>query len=212
VERAAAKRCLIPPSLGQRGRPEPPPWGYHQPPIRVRDRLLSFDQLGGQSLRHCSKVMRRLAIAVGLVATGLAAGSAATAAARHPGATTCGIPYVFHVDRQRILSGSCAGELPAHPPSVTIREGTRFWVEIAHEQSGKLDYPVPTPGSQAVQRTSRHRSRVYYLAHRGLRTTKLFAHGTRSCPSSNPKIGGCAVLKVRVAPRLTGAQPAHDFR
>ncbi len=117
-----------------------------------------------------------------------------------PASTTCGIPYAFTAPNEAsVLSGSCAGMLPSAPPKLTIRRGGRVTVEIVHEQSGRLDFPVPRPTTDSVEIVSHSGATATYMGAR-VGTTTLVAHHTRFCAAHDPRFGSCPVLKVRVAP------------
>lgn len=122
-----------------------------------------------------------------------------------PAATTCGIPYTFRFDRTTVTAGSCARILPLVPSRFAIRLGQRFSVEVAHEMTGALDFPVPSPEGSAVRLLSQRGAKAIYVA-RSPGTATLLARHTRLCESSDPAFGSCAVLVVRVIrPRATGA-------
>jgi len=72
--------------------------------------------------------------------------------------------------------GSCAGRISSS--SVTIRRGQRLSVEIAHEQNGRLDFPVPTPITAAIKILSRSGASVRYQAV-SPGTARLVAHHTQ---------------------------------
>jgi hypothetical protein len=112
--------------------------------------------------------------------------------------TTCGTPYTFTAPGHRTTeSGSCAGLIS--PASLTIRRGQRLEVEITHEQDGRLDFPVPTPTTAAIQILSRSGSSVTYQAVL-TGTARLVAHHTQFCAALDPRVGDCAALMVHVKP------------
>jgi hypothetical protein len=111
--------------------------------------------------------------------------------------TTCGIPYTFKTDGKTVLSGTCAALLPPTPPQLTVRLGERFSVQIAHEQDGRLDFPVPVPITDAVRMLGRSGATATYTA-QSLGTVTLIARHTESCLKTNPHIGTCPALDVRV--------------
>lgn len=136
-----------------------------------------------------------LAASAALAACGAyAAGSAAP----HENVTTCGIPYTFTVDGHQVPSGSCAGQMPGHPPSVAIHPGDRFTLLITGNRNGAhvtRAFPVPKPTGSAVVITDVRGLTVHYQA----RTTGRTQLRVRSefCPT-NPKVSTCSVLVVSV--------------
>jgi len=113
------------------------------------------------------------------------------------GATTCGTPYTFKVGGKAILSGSCAGTIGPKSPLLTVRLGRRFSVQILAERDGRLDFPVPAPTTTAVRLLGRRGSTASYLA-RSRGTTTLVSRHTRFCANTDPHIGTCTALKVRI--------------
>ncbi|MGI8557226.1 MAG: hypothetical protein ACR2ND_02775 [Solirubrobacteraceae bacterium] len=118
-------------------------------------------------------------------------------AAPRTGATTCGTPYTFKVDGKAIPSGSCAATIGPKFPLLTVRVGRRFSVQILHEEDGRLDFPVPAPTTTTVRLLGRRGSTASYLA-RSRGTTTLVSRHTRFCANTDPHIGTCTALKVRV--------------
>lgn len=111
--------------------------------------------------------------------------------------TTCGVPYTFVVQARTIESGSCASLLPSVAPELTVRVGARFSVSIAHEESGRPDFPVPEPTSDAVRLVSHGASTATYVA-RGIGHATLVARHTRFCVKDDPHLGACPTLEVYV--------------
>jgi hypothetical protein len=87
--------------------------------------------------------------------------------------------------------------IPGRPIRFSLAVGARFRIEIGHEQSGVLDFPVPMPAGTEVRRVSRHGATVTYQA-RATGTTRLIAHHTRFCDRPGPRIGSCTAAVVRV--------------
>jgi hypothetical protein len=120
--------------------------------------------------------------------------------AAFPPVTACGVPYTFSLPhRIRVTSGSCAGLIGRAAPSVVIHRGDRFSVEIAHEHSGKLGFPVPMPTTSAVRIVSRRGTSVRYRA-QSLGAVRLISHHTRFCTARDPRLGDCAALRIRIEP------------
>jgi hypothetical protein len=111
--------------------------------------------------------------------------------------TTCGPAYQFKVERKALPVGGCAGILPRTAQAVTVRVGTHFSVVIEHEESGGLDFPVPTPNSPAVALLRRTGPDVSYVA-KSKGTSILLAKRTRFCAATDPRIGTCPALEVHV--------------
>jgi hypothetical protein len=143
-----------------------------------------------------SHVVLGCVLLLGLVAAGC--GGAATSASLT--ATTCGTPYRFRLNDKTALSGSCAAMLPPKPIRVTVRLGEQFSVEILHEQDGRLDFPVPRPAGIAVGLVKHTGATASYVG-RSVGTSELMARHTRFCVGTDPAIGTCPVLKVRVISR-----------
>jgi len=146
-------------------------------------------------------MLRRNQVIIGVVCLMLlTAGGVATAAAstkRTPGASTCGTPYTFKVGSKTILSGGCSGTIGPQSPLLTVRVGRRFSVQILHEQNGRLDFPVPAPATTVVRLLGRRGSTASYVAKsRGM--TTLVSRHTRFCASTDPHVGTCPALRVRV--------------
>lgn len=75
--------------------------------------------------------------------------------------------------------------------------GTVFYVRVTTESNGRLDYPVPDPGTAAVARTDLRGPIVQYQA-RSPGTVYLVAHRTFFCEGIDPYRGSCPVLEVIV--------------
>jgi hypothetical protein len=107
-------------------------------------------------------------------------------------------PYTFSAPGHvAIESGSCAGLIS--PTSLTIRGGQRLSVEIAHEQNGRLDFPIPTPTTGAIKILSLSGASVTYEAV-STGTERLLAHHTQFCAARDPRIGSCTALVVHIKP------------
>jgi hypothetical protein len=112
------------------------------------------------------------------------------------GGSNCGPPYTVHVNDQTLLN-SCAGVIPARPIRFSISVGGRFEIEIGHEESGALDFPVPEPAGTGIRRLSRQGASVTYEA-RSRGTSRLIAHHTVFCIGADPRIGSCTVAVIRI--------------
>lgn len=142
--------------------------------------------------------MRALGLLVGLVLGLGTMDGCGRSAQTSPRATTCGTPYTFSAPGHgAVESGSCAGLISS--ASLTIRRGQRLSVEITHEQSGRLDFPIPTPTTGAVKILSRSGASVTYQTV-STGTARLVAHHTQFCAALDPRIGNCTALVVRVEP------------
>jgi hypothetical protein len=141
--------------------------------------------------------MRALRLIVGLLVLGTMAGCGSSTHTS-PRVTTCGTPYTFSAPgHAAIASGSCAGLIS--PTSLTIRRGQRLSVEITHEPSGRLDFPIPTPTTGAIKILSRSGASVHYQA-LSTGTERLVAHHTQFCAAHDPRIGSCTALVVHIEP------------
>jgi hypothetical protein len=144
-----------------------------------------------------SNVLRVAAVTVSLV---MLLSQAASSSATSPGVgpmTTCGPAYVFKVGGRTIAVGGCAGILPRTAQVVTVHVGSRFSAVIEHEQSGGLDFPVPSPNAPAVALLHRSGADVSYVA-RAKGTSVLLARRTHFCAATDPALGTCPALKVHV--------------
>lgn len=140
-------------------------------------------------LRGVSEVSRLFGLLVFVVLITACGGSSVS---------NCGVPYRFSLpDGSHVLSGDCAGLLLRRTPSVTMRTGEIFSVQIGHEQSGALDFPVPRPSTRAVEVLSRENTTVQYRAARAGRAL-LGVAGSKYCLDMGRKGDGCAALAVRV--------------
>ncbi|MFL5863682.1 MAG: hypothetical protein ACJ780_23405 [Solirubrobacteraceae bacterium] len=138
-----------------------------------------------------------LRILFGLLALGTAVGCG-TNSQTTSSTTTCGVPYIFSVPgHPAIKSGSCAGLITS--TSVTVRRGQRLFVEITHEENGRLDFPVPTPTTAAIKILSRSGASISYRAV-STGTTSLIAHHTQFCAALDPRRGSCRALTVHIEP------------
>lgn len=141
--------------------------------------------------------MRALGLLSGLFALGTIAGCGSSTRTS-PRVTTCGTPYTFSAPGQAAVeSGSCAGLISS--ASLTVRRGQRLSVEVTHEQSGRLDFPIPTPTTAAIKILSRSGASVTYEAV-SMGTARLVARHTQFCAALDPRIGNCTALVVRVGP------------
>ena len=144
--------------------------------------------------------MLKLGALIGLAATFAAGCGSSNHAADRLKATTCGTPYTFSFSSHSpVISGSCAGLLPRVPPAVMIHLGERFSVLITSNMDGTLAFPVPAPNASAIEIISRSGATVAYRGS-SVGTASLVAHHTRFCEALDPRVGSCAVLKVRVEP------------
>jgi hypothetical protein len=119
---------------------------------------------------------------------------------RASGVTTCGPSYVVRAGQQILSVGGCAGIIGRSPTRLTVATGGRFEVQIAHEQSGRLDFPVPVSSSLTVRWSKRSGSTVTYLAERP-GVARLVSRHTRFCAGIDPKFGSCTALLVDVTAR-----------
>ena len=113
--------------------------------------------------------------------------------------TTCEIPYTFRVGTKTVRSGSCAGILPNRPQEITLHRGDQVSVEIEHDLGGGLYYPVPSPHGTGVRLVARHGPTVTYQAV-STGVTQLLARHTKYCLATDPDIGTCSALAIRVVP------------
>lgn len=110
--------------------------------------------------------------------------------------STCGEAYVLDAGTKTIPTDSCAGVIPARPARVSIRHGARFSIQIGHEMSGRLDFPVPDPIGAAVWFAGRHGATAEYVA-RSLGSAQLLARHTRYCDGID-RIGSCSAFVINV--------------
>ena len=113
------------------------------------------------------------------------------------GASNCGPSYVVHAPG-RTITNTCAGTIPG-PMRFTVPSGKRFSIAIGHEESGKLDFPIPSPAGIGVRISGRHGATVTYQA--GMPgVTRLLARHTIFCENSHGRrFGTCPVAIVTVA-------------
>ena len=111
------------------------------------------------------------------------------------GANSCGPSYVVHAGKT--ITNTCAGVIPPRPMRFSVTVGQRFAIEIGHEESGALDFPIPAPDGPEVQTVGRDGASVTYVA-RSSGMTRLVAHHTRYCVASSGRIASCVVAAVRV--------------
>ena len=151
--------------------------------------------------------MRRPAFVPALAAAVLVAGCGG-AASTNPGAphvstnfnaTSCGVPYTVRAGASTVRSGSCAGILGRTAPQITVHRGQQFSIEIEHDIGGGLYYPVPAVTGTAVRQVSGSGPSVVY---QGVSTgeSELLARGTKYCLATDPQVGTCPALAVRVVP------------
>lgn len=115
------------------------------------------------------------------------------------GISYCGSAYLVQTERQNRMLGSCAGILPSHLPApLVLTVGDVFYVRIAHEMTGELDFPVPESTGSAVVRAQRRGHIVQYRAQSSGSAT-LIARRTIFCEGIDPNEGSCPVLAVVVA-------------
>jgi hypothetical protein len=110
--------------------------------------------------------------------------------------STCGEAYVLHAGTGTIPTDSCAGVIPSRPARVSIRRGARFSIQIGHETSGRLDFPIPDPIGAAVRFVGRHGATAEYVA-RSLGSAQLLARHTRYCDGID-RIGSCTAFVINV--------------
>jgi hypothetical protein len=112
--------------------------------------------------------------------------------------TTCGIPYTFSAAGHAVVqSGSCAGLILRTAPLLAVDAGQRFSVEISHEQSGRLDLPIPKPATEAIRILAISGATITYQAV-STGTVLLLSHHTQLCIAADPRFATCAALKVVV--------------
>ncbi len=153
---------------------------------------------------------RALASALGaaVLAAGCGGGGGTVGAGISPGAphvstnfnaTSCGVPYTVRAGASTVRSGSCAGILGRTAPQITVHRGQQFSIEIEHDIGGGLYYPVPAVTGTAVRQVSRRGPSVVY---RGVSTgmAELLARGTKYCLATDPQVGTCPAVAVRVVP------------
>lgn len=80
-----------------------------------------------------------------LLTTALAGCGASSRTVTTSTITPCGPAYVLTVDGRTFTSGGCAGIIPSSPVIVRVARGASFVIQIGHEESGALHFPVPTP-------------------------------------------------------------------
>ncbi len=106
------------------------------------------------------------------------------------GGSSCGPPYVANVNSQTVPADSCAGVIPTHPMRFSLAVRHQFQIEIGHEESGALDFPVPEPAGPSVRvrhlSSGTHRHGASYRAPhpvlpRNRSTSALMHSRDRSC-------------------------------
>jgi hypothetical protein len=107
----------------------------------------------------------------------------------------CGEAYFLHAGAETIPTNSCAGVIPSRPARVSISRGARFSIEIGHETSGRLDFPVPDPIGAAVWFAGRHGATAEYVT-RPLGSAQLVARHTPYC--DRRRIGSCTAFIINV--------------
>jgi hypothetical protein len=112
-----------------------------------------------------------------------------------PPLSMCGEAYSLHAGTETISTASCAGVIPSRPARVSIPRGERFSIEIGHEMSGRLDYPIPDPIGATVSFAGRDGATAEYVA-RSLGSAQLVARHTPYC--DRPGIGSCTAFIIRV--------------
>jgi hypothetical protein len=107
----------------------------------------------------------------------------------------CGDVYFLHAGTETIPTDSGAGVIPSRPARVSIPAGARFSIEIGHEISGRLDFPIPVPMGATVWFAGRHGATAEYVT-RSLGSAQLVARHTRYC--DRPRIGTCTTFIINV--------------
>src|SRR5579875_756470 len=115
-----------------------------------------------------------------------------------PTVTTCGAPYKFLVAGRTLVSGTCAGTIPEHPPTVRLVDGERFSLRIIGETNARgtrasRAFPVPKPSGSAVAITAVHGLSAYYRASAPGRSRLTVR--SEFCPS-DPRVSTCSALDV----------------
>jgi hypothetical protein len=110
----------------------------------------------------------------------------------------CGEAYVLHAGTETIPTDSCAGVIPSRPARVSVRLGVRFSIQVGHETSGRLDFPVPDPAGAAVRFSGRDGASAEYVA-RSLGSAQLLARHTLYCDGLG-RIGSCTPFVINVIP------------
>jgi hypothetical protein len=115
---------------------------------------------------------------------------------RVEGASSCGPSYVVHAPG-RTITNTCAGTIPG-PMRFSVPSGRRFSIDIGHEESGKLDFPIPAPVGPGVRLLTRRGAVITYKA-RIPGVTRLVARHTIYCASGHGRrFRSCAAAIVRV--------------
>jgi hypothetical protein len=115
------------------------------------------------------------------------------------GASSCGPSYVVHAPG-RTITNTCAGIIPG-PMRFSVPSGGRFSIDIGHEESGKLDFPVPAPTGPGIRVLSRQGAVITYEA-RVPGVTRLVARHTPYCADEHGRrVRSCDAAIVRVAAR-----------
>jgi hypothetical protein len=109
----------------------------------------------------------------------------------------CGWAYTVRADGNGFPSGNCAGIVGVGIAHLTIKTGEKFSVEIAHEEDGRLDFPVPMPTSRAVELVGRRGAIAHYVGRTAGRSV-LVARHSRYCSRTDPHFGTCPVIDVTV--------------
>jgi hypothetical protein len=144
--------------------------------------------------RSLSRMLSRVVVSVAALLVIAGCGSTRPASAV---SSTCGEAYVLLAGTQTIPTDSCAGVIPSRPARVSIRRGARFSIQIGHEVSGRLDFPVPDPIGAAVRFAGRDGATANYVA-RALGTAQLLARHTLYCDGLD-RIGSCAPFVINVS-------------
>jgi len=116
------------------------------------------------------------------------------------GGSSCGPAYTILLSGRTAWVGGCSGILPEKPLLVTVRVGSVFYIRIAHEADGGLDFPVPEPSDRRIRLVTRHGPVAQYQA-RAEGTSELVAYETVFCAGIDPKLGSCAAARVTVTSR-----------
>ena len=136
---------------------------------------------------------------IGYFAAVLGAVSCAGCGSVVEGASGCGPSYVVHAPG-RTITNTCAGTIPG-PMRFSVPAGGRFSINIGHEESGRLDFPVPTPVGAGVRVLTRQGAVITYGA-RVPGVTRLVARRTPYCAHGHDRrFSSCDAAIVRVAAR-----------
>ena len=83
----------------------------------------------------------------------------------------------------------------------SVPSGGRFSIDIGHEESGKLDFPVPTPIGPSIRVVTRRGAVITYEA-RVPGVTRLVARHPPYCANGHGRrFSSCAAAIVRVPAR-----------